>query len=202
MLYSLQIEDALRLVYRDLEDGKVYRESSVQSSLYHHLRNLLPFKFIYSEFTDGNLIYDLVISEKAVDNENHTNWTKMDNVKVLIEIKFLSYTFAGCTKALEDDIRKLKKLNNKKQYKNIEKYVIFIFEMEERHKRIDDLRKKNKIQLLSDVEIIRLKNLEGNNLEIEKKLDDKLMKIINWEKNIQLLGFAWYWEKLSLRKNR
>lgn len=200
--YNDEIKNALQWVYKDLVEWKIYREATFQASLYFHLRNSFKNKIIYSEFTDvitrTKYRYDFVISEKSINNNDHENWTKMENIEAIIEIKFISYTYKRCIKAINEDINKFKKLNRFKKYKEKQKYIVFIFQLEEKHAKLDKLSGKDE---LDEKEKKELKREEEKNKEKEKENFKNLCGYIKKIGKMNILGYAWYWEELELIDN-
>ncbi len=136
------LTDLLLKMKEDFEKSRFYREDSVKAGVYHHLRKILPEKYIYTEInykwvqSKKGWLFDLVVSEKPF-----SNWEKLENQKTAeitwfdwaiawIEIKYINQKKAkkpdtndSIIEAIINDGNKLKDSNIKDK-----KIVFFVYE--------------------------------------------------------------------------
>lgn len=102
-------------ICRDYGSGKLLREASLQSSLYHHIRSYLEGVleennlFIYPEFYIPGLKYrtDLAVVEVDRFSEGYLS-SRVSNIAALIELKFVSGTAQDTMDVVKADLQKLK----------------------------------------------------------------------------------------------
>ena len=106
----------LKEICEDYGNGKLLREASLQSSLYHHLRTHLGdfleknSLFIYPEFYVPELKYraDLAIVQMDLSEGGHLS-ERVTDVAAVIELKFESGTSQGTLDVIKADLQKLRR---------------------------------------------------------------------------------------------
>lgn len=119
---------------KDYEEWHIYREDTIKSCIYYHLKQHYwdrTNKYIYTEVRNVNKgnwrqKFDLVISRESLHNdENVSDIAWYDSIECIIEIKYILGTLNNIKKSLLTDIQKLDEL---KDIKNISRNIFFIWE--------------------------------------------------------------------------
>lgn len=106
----------LKEICEDYGSGRLLREASLQSSLYHHLRTRLEDVlkennlFIYPEFYVPELRYraDIAVVEMDLDARGPLSARVID-IAAIVELKFDGGTAQGTENVIKADLQKLKK---------------------------------------------------------------------------------------------
>lgn len=115
-----QIDQTIKTVWlheicEDYGNGRLLREASLQSSLYHHLRAHLEEAlndndlFIYPEFYIPELGYraDLAIVQADLSAEGRLS-DRVSEIAAIVELKFESGTAQGTLDVIKTDLQKMK----------------------------------------------------------------------------------------------
>lgn len=126
----------LKEICEDYGNGKLLREASLQSSLYHHLRTHLDDVLeknsfcIYPEFYVPELKYraDLAIVQMDFSKGGHLS-ERVTDVAAIIELKFESGASQGTLDVIKADLQKLRRYAQQMN-QNCQFYFGIIYETE------------------------------------------------------------------------
>ena len=126
----------LKEICEDYGNGKLLREASLQSSLYHHLRTHLDDVLeknsfcIYPEFYVPELKYraDLAIVQMDLSKGGHLS-ERVTDVAAIIELKFESGASQGTLDVIKADLQKLRRYAQQMN-QNCQFYFGIIYETE------------------------------------------------------------------------
>ena len=126
----------LKEICEDYGSGKLLREASLQSSLYHHLRSHLEDVlednnlFIYPEFYIPELKYraDMAIVQMDLSASGELS-TRASEIAAIIELKFEGGTAQGTVEVIKADLQKMKRYA-KQLDENCQCYFGVIYETE------------------------------------------------------------------------
>ena len=126
----------LKEICEDYGNGKLLREASLQSSLYHHLRTHLDDVLeknsfcIYPEFYVPELKYraDLAIVQMDLSEGGHLS-ERVTDVAAIIELKFESGASQGTLDVIKADLQKLRRYAQQMN-QNCQFYFGIIYETE------------------------------------------------------------------------
>lgn len=131
---------------KDYLEWHIYREDTIKSCIYYHLKNYYGEqvdKYLYTEVRNIKKVnwlekidkdnwrqrFDLVISKKPLFNgEKVTDIAWYSSIESIIEIKYILWTLYNIEKSLEIDSKKLNDIKDIESICNSSKNVFFIWE--------------------------------------------------------------------------